>query len=732
MIFKCPQWWACIDQELKMFQLFGFGGPACPRCAHKSDDQTPYCAHCGMMLGSPQNDLVLQQNRWVPGANELAVFFGVRELSGIFVKTLRVPASTRAFILQGGKVSEVPAGEYEIEGFFTRLGNLLRDQHAEILITHANPIAVEFNVDDLSSAEQLALGARLAVSLRVGQVDDFARHFMTMPGTVTAVQLRELLAPSVRQLAAEFLAAHSLRDMAANPKLRAQLNERLHSGLTLRMAQFGLAVVRVDTLTLRHDKYDASRSRVGTLLLAVEEGQAALEPTRQLDALYNEEQWQRIAREEQASRHQLRREQLRQDGVIEGAELALASAERSQAIRLREIDLYSRVVDSRSRMQAIERGAGSVLAELEHALAKKDAAREDEAAEWAQLRALAQIKLGTELEAEQQRALEARQLAQQRFSHQLLQQQIANKITQALGIEDEARKRAELQRLQQSAQAAAGNAEELAQERHRADWQELALANAAQRRSAERVQEWEDQLALDRQRGLLRTSGAADALSQHEKLLRTIEADAACSRQQQQLGLDAEQQRSNIRRGEQEAQWQQELRRLEHAREENLVQLAHAAELVRIDLSRIERIGAMSDTAKLALAPAPNAAQLADYMKTGLHAAMSPEQLAALAGVVAASNSVTPAEAARIAAQAAAGEQARRTAEVDQDRRHQLALLALQNDVNKAALASQAQLGLGVAQAGSQQSLQKVCANGHAGACQDRFCARCGTEFAQA
>ena len=28
-------------------------------------------------------------NRWVPAADELAVYFGVRELSGIFTKTLR-------------------------------------------------------------------------------------------------------------------------------------------------------------------------------------------------------------------------------------------------------------------------------------------------------------------------------------------------------------------------------------------------------------------------------------------------------------------------------------------------------------------------------------------------------------------------------------------------------------------------------------------------------------------
>ncbi|MES3020982.1 MAG: hypothetical protein V4857_05280 [Pseudomonadota bacterium] len=711
-----------------MFQMFGFGGLDCPRCAHHNADQAGYCAACGITLGAPRNVPVLSDNRWIPGPNELAVFFGVRALSGLFGKKLHVPATTRAFVLQADKASEVPQGDYEIEGFFARLGNVLRDQHGEILITRSTPMAVEFAFDALHSAEHLALDARFSVGILIDDVPTFARYFMTMPGTVTDVHLRELLAPSVRQLAAEFIACQSLRDMAGNTKLRAELDERLQSGLGLRLAQFGLAVARVDTLALRHEKFDANRKSVGTLWLAVDEGHVALEHAKQLDALYNEQEWQRIWRQEQETRLQLRQDELRHDATGERAELKLASAERLQAIRAREIELYGKIADADSRKQAIARGAGELLAELDHALAKKDALRGDEAGEWAHLRALAQLKMRTALEIEQQAGLEARQLAQQRFAHQLLQQQIENKIGQALGIEDEARKRAQMQLLHQSQEAAARNLLALEQERHHAAWQALSLANGAERRGAERIQEWEDQVALARQRDLQRSGGKADALGQHEKLLRTIEADAALARQEQQIALEGEQQRGAMQRAAQEALWQQELRRLEHEREERFAQLAHVAELARLELARMESLGAMSDTAKLALAAAPNAAQLADYLKTGIHAGMSPEQLTALSGVVAATNGVTAAAAALMADQRAAQERAQRDAEVDKDRRHQRELMALQNDVNKAALAAQAQLG--VAQAGAQQLVARVCANGHAAGAGDRFCARCGAALA--
>ena len=158
-----------------MLRMFGSGGARCPRCAQTQDAGDGYCAGCGLMLGAPRHAPMLVENRWVPGPDELAVFFGVRALSGVFVKTLRVPATARAYIRQGEKATEVPQGEYEIEGFFTRLNHLLRDQHAEILVTRSSALPVEFALDGLRSAEHLEVSARLALSVRIESVPAFAR-----------------------------------------------------------------------------------------------------------------------------------------------------------------------------------------------------------------------------------------------------------------------------------------------------------------------------------------------------------------------------------------------------------------------------------------------------------------------------------------------------------------------------------------------------------------------------
>ncbi|ALK96952.1 hypothetical protein AB595_04570 [Massilia sp. WF1] len=684
-----------------MLKMFGIGGNACPRCEQANKGEASYCASCGLLLGAPRHRPVLVENRWAPGPDELAVFFGVRALSGLFSKTLHVPATARAYILQGEQATEVPQGEYEIEGFFTRLNNLLRDQHAEILVTRSGALPVAFSLEALGTCEHLQVDATLTLSVQIENVPAFARHFMTMPGTIKDVQLRELLNAPVRQLAQEFVAARSLRDMAGRRELRLELDQHLQGGLALLLSGYGLAVTRVDTIALRHDKFDANRARIGTLWLAADEQRVRLEHAKQLDELYGEEEWNRIRREEQDSRLRHRRAELRQDESLEQAGLSLRNAERAQAIRARQIELYGRIVESRTRKQAIERGAVDAVAALEHALAGKRGARQDEAAQWQQLRELAAIRMRTELEVAQQDAAQARAVARQRFDHQLLQQQIRNKIEQARGIEDAGRQRAELARLHEAEQAAAARAREIDDEEHAARLKLLQLENEAHRREAARVLEWQDaqaagRLALDaeqlrRQVESLRREGAReDALAQHEKLLRTIEADAISMRTQ--------------REGEVQAA---------------AAQRAHELELARLEIARAESLGALDDGAKVALAAPANAALLADVMKTQVHAGMSAEQLAALAGVVGAANT----DAWRLAQEQVERERVRRDAEEESARRHQFALLGLQNDVNKTALATQAQLGAGLAGAFAGAAAACAHAAAHHG---DRYCASCG------
>ncbi|SIR72399.1 hypothetical protein SAMN05880566_11923 [Janthinobacterium sp. TND4EL3] len=765
-----------------MFQLFGFGGARCPRCEHRNGAAAGYCAQCGLSLGAPDSDAVLHANQWRLADEQLALFFGVRELSSLFgsaARRLRVPAESRAWIVQSDAFTLIPAGDYDSAAFFARLPALLPARPAEVLIARADAVSLEFDVPGLASTERLEVAASLRVDIALGQPDAFARQFMRAPGAVTRAHLHALLLPSVRQIALEFIGSRALREMDANADLRPELNERLQSALTQRLAPSGLAVARVETLSLRHDKRDGNGdAAIGTLWLgglpAQELEQHSLERMKQLDQLYDEEEWQRIRREELAARHAHRRAELRQDATVEKAELGHQEAERLQALRGRQIDLYGRILEAKSRRQALDHGAALALGELEQELAQKGAQRAEEAASWEHVRALAAIKMRSELELSQLHGREQIQLAQQRFTHQVHLQSIAQQVESALLIDDETSRRTQLARLRQAEADAAQREAQLEAEQHQAAWQGLMLANAARKREAERVQEWEDQMQLARQRELLRAEahkdeaaqvqaaeiaekvaalrrGGAreDAIAQQEKLLRTIEADGVHARQLQQQAqlaqLDAlaiEEQRQQLRQLEQEAQWQRDLLAMAQQRESDyarwkgeyealLAQQAHAAELARIDIDRIEKIGSLSDTGKVAMAAGQNAAALAQVLKVQLQAGMSAEQIHALAALAAAENSVAPMEALRMAQDSAAQERSYLEGQAERERRQQLDLINLQNAAHAHGLSAQAQLGVAVAQA-----LQPVaaaaparCKNGHAlraGHPEDKFCAACG------
>jgi len=756
-----------------MFQLFGFGGARCPRCEHKNGAAAVYCAECGLSLGAPGSDAV-HANQWRLAEGQLALFFGVRELSSLFGaagRRLQVPAGTRAWIVQADALTAVPAADYDSASFFARLPQLQPARPAEVLLARADALPLTFDLD-LASTEQLRVAASVQIDIALGQPEAFARQFMRAPGAVSTAHLHALLLPSVRQIALEFVGSRALREMQADADLRPQLDERLQTALTQRLAPSGLAVARVQTTALRHEKRDGNEACIGTLWL----GGAAAQPEQQDNVQYDEQQWQRIAREEMAVRHALRRSELQQEERAGQAELTHQEAERRQALRARQIDLYGRILEAKSRRQALDQGAALAVAELEQELAKRNAAHADEAAGWAHLQAIAAIRMRSELELSQLNGREQLQLAQQRFTHQVHLQSISQQIESALLIDDEAQRRAQLARLRQREMAAAQREAQLEAEQHKAAWQGAVLANAARKREAERVQEWEDQMQLARQRELLRAeahkdeaaqvqaaevaekvaalrrSGARDdAIAQQEKLMRTIEADGVHARQLQQQAhlaqldaLQVEEQRQQLRQLEHEAQWQRELlamgqqREHDHARwkseyESLVAQQAHAAELARIEIDRVEKVGTLSDTGKVALAAGPNAAVLAQVLKAQLQAGMSAEQIHALAALAAAENSVAPLDAMRMAQASAAEERSYQQAESERERRAQLELINLQNAAHGQGLAAQAQLGVAVAQAvlpgQAAASMAGRCANGHplrSGHPEDKFCAACG------
>ncbi|MFZ2998806.1 MAG: hypothetical protein WA071_00525 [Undibacterium umbellatum] len=678
-----------------MFSIFGSSKIKCPQCDHHNIQEAVYCTHCGLMLSSPRHEPVLRQKRWLPKENEVAMYFGVRPLSSIARQDLHIPVSARAYVVQEGRFVELLAGDYINQDISSQLMGLQTDKSAEILLTRLNPFALLFAFEDLHTAEFLAIAAKFVISVKIADVPAFATHFMHAPGIITCQQLQQLLEPMVRQIAIEFLGAQSLRELQDNAHLRQQLDERLLSTLNQSIAQYGFVATQAVTREVRHDKLTSDREKLGekisSLHLVIDGQRAQLEHSKLVDALYTNTEWQKIARQEEQIRLRYRHEEMRHQfgkdlswlymqGQVEGAKKRLSRAklrqdenERLQIIRARELELYGRIVEAATRKQALERGAGDTIKELEHSLKQKSEQRQNEADQWLHIRTMARIKMRSESEITQLQGKEAAQLMQQKIQHQLQKFQLEHEFTQASLIADQDQQKLQTELLRHKQNQLTRREQELEDEEQKNRLILVSIEAEARAREFQRIQAWEEELQQQRKRGLQREDSIsdidaelklsqvqekingirrgdaqADAMVQHDKLLGTLKAHALFEQQNQQhqhqaalASVEVETLRQQLKQQEDERRWKKELQqaeaeradkfaRLSLEREQRQAEQAHDALLARIAIERMNAIANFSETGKIATAEPANALALAEIVKVQAQASLTAEQILAM------------------------------------------------------------------------------------------------------
>lgn len=471
-------------------------GVKCERCGQRTREGE-FCDHCGISLGFSR-PAILEDNRWEAAPDELAVFFKIRQLKGFFSKTVRVPAGMRAWILQESKVSELPEGEYTTENFLGRLNNLFQDKHTEFLITRQAAVPVSFTFDDISSAEFLKVTVNTTLHVRVGNVSAFRNHFMLRAGVVSTTQLREILQGSVRQVIAESLGGLRIEEMLKDSHLRETINANLQGELQSRFADFGLAFDNTDTLSIRHDRYSTNQELVGSLWLERDEARVRDEHQTELSKLYDQKEWAKIQADEADMRRRYRRSELKQD-----------EAELAQVIRLREVKLYTEVIEAdsikkvadlenRERFEVLDNEYSRKRHQRERDLFKENWQEEDEATQLRHARALATLRRDAELAEQHDRREDERKLERLQTENTIEKQRIQSKIEQTrLVVDDLLRQEQEAQN-RLLAQRAAEREQEILQAQNDLKVEGFELDRIARRRTVFREQDWED--AVHKQR----------------------------------------------------------------------------------------------------------------------------------------------------------------------------------------------------------------------------------------
>lgn len=468
-------------------------GPKCPRCETRNSKEAEYCEHCGISMIAPR-PAILKGNSWEAAPEEFAVFFKGRDVKGLFSKNMHVPSGMRGWVLQDNRVEELQEGEYNLETLPQRLNTFFAGKHAEILVSRQNAIPLPFRFDDIPSAELLQVTVETNIHVKVGDLAAFRNHFMLRTGAVTVPQLKELLSDSVRQILVEYMGGLHLEEMSTRPGLRQALADDIRRGLQHRFNDYGLAFDAVDTLTIRHDRFDANRNLMGSLWLDYDEAKKKAEHQKSLDELYEQAEWARIKKREEDLRRRYR-----------NAELTQEEAEFGHVIRLRELALFEKITQANTREEAIHLGARDEVETLEHDYQAKRQQREksvlreqwqeeDLQTGWQRTREIAGIRHAAEVKAENLRRDEADTIERKHIENKLEKIRIEGDIERARLIEDEQERKRQLAAHGDLLLKAGLREQGLLDARHRLAIDEVEISQETKKRETARIHAWEDKV----------------------------------------------------------------------------------------------------------------------------------------------------------------------------------------------------------------------------------------------
>jgi hypothetical protein len=247
--------------------------------------------------------------RWnITGADgepQFARRIQVDDAAGFFTKGLVIEPGTRGLIVEDGVfLGEVPPGAYELKSFAERLELWSRKQ-ATVILTRMEDLRLSETFPDpgrdkgdpgFPTKENLFVEVKLELTVQVADVPGFLHNYMGAQDVITVDQLRDDLRPLIHRALWSAIGRLSIRDLGG-PDVVDDLTGSVDESLRASLDRYGLHFVEIQTISIRHEKFDEQRKRQGEIWLHGE----GLQDQQGLDALYAEEELQRIRNVEGAN-----------------------------------------------------------------------------------------------------------------------------------------------------------------------------------------------------------------------------------------------------------------------------------------------------------------------------------------------------------------------------------------------------------------------------------------------
>lgn len=235
-------------------------------------------------------------HRWNADENSFAIRVHVDNVPGFFSGQLIVEPGTRAWIVDEGLLAgEVPAGAYTLETFSQRL-KFWKQRQCTAIITRQEDVRLTVVCDNIPTAESLLVRVHVRLTVQMADVALFLSNLMGARSAFTIGDLRQAISPFLADSIRSVLSQQPITELL-QPAVTQALDAAMDQHVSLALRRYGLRFSQVQTIGIAHSRYNEYQQKEGEIwLMNLEHGQ-----TQKLDALYHEQELQRVLNQQRAS-----------------------------------------------------------------------------------------------------------------------------------------------------------------------------------------------------------------------------------------------------------------------------------------------------------------------------------------------------------------------------------------------------------------------------------------------
>lgn len=228
------------------------------------------------------------------GAEQFAVRLRDKDMEGIIHKRVRVMEGRLALLYLDEKFDRtLSPGVYPMATTVPLLGTA---KHKSVVILAAAPVTLDFSLLRLLTKDPLYTNfdCLLQVRLRSGSENVFVGRLMREVEQVLASDLKALLYPELKDLAAQLMGRYSVRELAENLKLRDELGHEMEIYVRRTFEGHGLDFAGVQTANFRCDVWDKATNTRAEYALQVTETEAEIQGKKRLIEVLTEKELQAL------------------------------------------------------------------------------------------------------------------------------------------------------------------------------------------------------------------------------------------------------------------------------------------------------------------------------------------------------------------------------------------------------------------------------------------------------